>query len=467
MRKNILYVCGAQAISFLLSALLSLVLPKYLGVDDYAYWQLFIFYGTYAGFFHFGLTDGVYLRLGGMDYRQIDHALLKAQMLFMSLVQIILGSIIIGFVSLNSLDMPRKEVVYYSIFYMITGNLSWFLGYIFQAVNYINKYARAVIINKITIIVSFSVLISQRCNSVFEYIKWYCISQTIMCLWSLFGAKEICCAGLSNVKCLFEEVKQNVLCGSTLMISSISGNLIIGATRQIIDMTWGLVTFGKISMAFSLTMFFQQFINQIGNAFFPILRRKEQEGVKVFYETISLLFSAILLLIFALYVPLTYIMHIWLPQYDDSLRYMSILLPVCVFDGKMSVLCTTALKVFRKEKELLKINIASMALSFLSGIASAICKNIWMILLTTVLVIVLRETYTENYVIKLLGLQTRKTQIHCLVLAVIMEISILGVASYQGKFILCALEYLAYIFVNKNGILKAIKIYTNKKGSQT
>ena len=61
---NIIYAIGAQALSMLLSILMALFLPKVLGIREYSYWQLFIFYISYAGFFHLGLNDGVYLKQG-------------------------------------------------------------------------------------------------------------------------------------------------------------------------------------------------------------------------------------------------------------------------------------------------------------------------------------------------------------------------------------------------------------------
>ena len=40
--SNLAYAIVAQGIGLLSSVLTSLVLPKFLGVDDYAYWQLFL-----------------------------------------------------------------------------------------------------------------------------------------------------------------------------------------------------------------------------------------------------------------------------------------------------------------------------------------------------------------------------------------------------------------------------------------
>lgn len=459
MRRNLFYACGAQIVSFLLSILLSLILPKCLGLEDYAYWQLFIFYASYTGIFHFGLTDGLYLRLGGRQYHQLNFSEIKAQMFTMVLIQLFIGCMIAVFVQFTSYSIQRKEILYFTIYYMIVGNISWFFGYLFQAVNLIDKYARAVIINKVIVIVSFMVLIFQHKTSCFDYVKWYCASQTTMCLYSLLCVKEILCAKLCSLRCLRKELKINVSCGSILTLSNISGNLIIGATRQIIDLKWGLVTFGKISMAFSLTMFFQQFINQIGNVFFPVLRRKQQDSIQDFYTNITILFSIILPMIFVFYIPLTYVMQIWLSQYGESLKYMLVLLPVCVFEGKMSVLCTTVLKVYRKEKKLLIINVVSMILSVSSVfIITAILSNIWITMSITVFIIIAREIYAENYVRKLLKLDTRKWQVHECILVGLMELTlILGVA-YKTKFVLCVLEYMFFIYIHREEIKRAISL---------
>ena len=55
--KNIIMAFSAQGLSLIISIMMSLVMPYFLGVVDYSYWQLYIFYIGYVGFFHFGLND--------------------------------------------------------------------------------------------------------------------------------------------------------------------------------------------------------------------------------------------------------------------------------------------------------------------------------------------------------------------------------------------------------------------------
>ena len=52
--KNLSASVVANGVNMLLSVLLVLVVPKAVGVLEYSYWQLYTFYASYVGFFHFG-----------------------------------------------------------------------------------------------------------------------------------------------------------------------------------------------------------------------------------------------------------------------------------------------------------------------------------------------------------------------------------------------------------------------------
>ena len=99
--KNVVYAFFAQGISLLLSIMMSLVVPKMLNITEYGYWQLFIFYVGYVGFFHFGLNDGLYLKEGGKHYSQLNYSVIGTQywmsILFESVFScaILFGSILV------------------------------------------------------------------------------------------------------------------------------------------------------------------------------------------------------------------------------------------------------------------------------------------------------------------------------------------------------------------------------------
>ena len=70
--KNIVYSFSANLISLLISVFMVMIVPKYLSMEDYGLWQLFLFYFSYLGFLHFGWEDGIYLRYAGKNYNELD-----------------------------------------------------------------------------------------------------------------------------------------------------------------------------------------------------------------------------------------------------------------------------------------------------------------------------------------------------------------------------------------------------------
>ena len=47
---------GAQGLAFMCSVIMTLIIPKILGVESFGYWQLFIFYSSYVSYFQIGLV---------------------------------------------------------------------------------------------------------------------------------------------------------------------------------------------------------------------------------------------------------------------------------------------------------------------------------------------------------------------------------------------------------------------------
>ena len=69
---NFSYVIISNLLTVLVSSIVVLILPKIMGVEEYGYWQLYIFYLAYVGFLHFGWVDGIYLRYGGVEDDELD-----------------------------------------------------------------------------------------------------------------------------------------------------------------------------------------------------------------------------------------------------------------------------------------------------------------------------------------------------------------------------------------------------------
>ena len=69
--------------------------------------------------------------------------------------------------------------------------------------------------------------------------------------------------------------------------------------------------------------------------------------------------------ILLLYVPVKFVLGMWLPEYSESLKFMGILFPIVIYEGRMSLLINTYLKTLRKEKTILFVNVLTLALSLI------------------------------------------------------------------------------------------------------
>ena len=134
--KDIIYAFLSQFISLGLSIILSLVIPKLLNLEQYGYWQLFLFYTSYVGLFHFGFIDGIYLRMGGEKYSEIDFNILGAELRVFTTTQIIISVIVIIF-AFGGVDNDRYRlfVLIMTSLYLPLTNITNYFGYIFQATN--------------------------------------------------------------------------------------------------------------------------------------------------------------------------------------------------------------------------------------------------------------------------------------------------------------------------------------------
>ena len=362
-KKNLLYAFIAQGTSTILSILISLILPKMLGIEEFAYWQLFIFYSGYVGFFHFGLSDGLYLRYGGTNLGDMDKSLIGSQFRFMVIWQLIISSFVLVAIPFVMSDQNRIFVWVMTAFYLITANAAWGLGYIFQAANETQIYSTGIIISRAVFIIILLFLVVMKQYEYKQYIILYVSAQSITMIYSMFKGKDFILAKWSSLKITIRETFYNMRIGINLTFSNIASSLILGFGRGFVDSRWDISTFGLFSLAISLVNFILQFITQISMVMFPALRQVTNNSKIEIYIMIRDSLGIILCGVLIFYVPIKVILTWWLPHYTDSLRYLSVILPICVFDGKMQMLYNTYLKVLRKERGLLYINIFSCFLS--------------------------------------------------------------------------------------------------------
>lgn len=454
--KNFSYVIVANLLSIIISTIIVLIVPKVIGLEQYGYWQLYLFYSVYVGFLHFGWNDGIYLRYGGHKYNELNKSLFFSQFWMLFLIQIIIGFIIIV-VSLNQIsNIDKKFILIMTILNMIIINVKLMLVFILQTTNRIKSFAQVTVLEKILYCFFILFLLLAGYENYKILISADLLGKTIALIFAAYCCREIVINKLSLFYFAFDEVLLNVNVGIKLMLGNIASLLIIGVVRLGIERSWDIIVFAKVSLTLSISNLVMIFINAIGIILFPIIKRTEKNKLPEIYLTLRTLLMTTLFLILAIFYPLKIFLLNWLPEYKDSFTYMTLLFPMFVFEAKMALLINTYLKALRLEKLILKINLFTLFMSCIFTVLfSTVYKSIPLLLISIVFLLALRCILAEAVLSKRLSLTVYKDIIFELLMTI--NFILLGI-SLEWKFglLLYFLTYLFYIFYYRKPIRSSI-----------
>lgn len=399
--SNVMYAFAAQGIALISSFLMTLVVPKILGVLEYAYWQLFVFYSGYVAVALLGIGDGTYLRLGGKHYGELDKGALKAEMKVVLVMQAAIALIVVAVASLVDMDDDLRFVVVVILAYGVLQNLYGFISPVFQAVNLTRIYSIATALSKVIFLVILLVFLALGGNSYEPLAAGYVTGLGVSLLYCLACGRDIVRSRAGSWREAARRALGDLRVGLQIMVAYYASSLVVGVARQIIVMRWGLETFGQMSFAFSMVSFVLAFIAQLSLVLFPVLRRLDVGALKARYMQLRNGLFALFSLLYLCYLPGCAILEVWLPEYADSFRYLGILMPLLVFDGKMNILCSTYLKVYGDTRQLLGFNVLALFVSAVFSLTGAyVLDSVDFVVCGLVVAIVLRSVVSELYLAK-------------------------------------------------------------------
>ena len=194
------------------------------------------------------------------------------------------------------------------------------------------------------------------------------------------------------------------------------------------------------------------FIRAVSLVMFPALRRTATSKISEIYVLMrtGLMIPLLGMLIF--YYPAKVILSAWLPQYADSLVYMALLFPMCVFESKMSMLIETYMKTLRKEKWLLVVNVTTVLLSVVTTLITTYwLHNLDLAVASIVFLLAFRCVFAELLLSTVLDVNV-KTDI---VLELALTIIFIGASWFVGGIAglaIYAVAYLIYLFIKRNDV---------------
>ncbi|EPM8173664.1 lipopolysaccharide biosynthesis protein [Enterococcus hirae] len=455
--RNISYALSANLVVLFISVILNLFVPKYVGVQQYSMWQLYLFYSNYTGFFPLGWIDGISLKYAGEEYDDIKKTSLGAQYWILFLTEFV--SVIILLICTNIFVNSGiyRSVYIYSILSIIILVSRGFILIILQSANRIREYAALSRNDRFIYIFLLVISFFFNAKSFHILIGLDLLSKFIILLWGMYIIRDLLFKNIHLNNKIFGEIFENIRVGSSLMFSNIASMLISGIPRWFVERKWDVETFGKLSLTLNISNLFMVFMNAIGIVLFPILRRANQNKLSQIYRNIRSVFVPFTYCLLIFFFPIKFILEIWLPEYSESMSYMGILFPMIVYEGRVSLLINTFLKTIRKEKSILYINLLTLVVSVTASILSInVVGNLSLSVFCIMFTIFFRGFFLELLLFRELDISMNKIILIETLLTFIFVLcnSLLS----EGASLLCYVVFLLmYLFYSRKNIWLGIQ----------
>lgn len=314
LKHNIIRIFSANFLTMVSSIIIGFIVPAILSVESYSLVKTYTFYISYIGFFHFGFIDGMYIKYGGKDIKEINRYDYKVEHHIFVAFQILI-TLIFMTLSFFMKDMtvflmaisivPINLFSFYKLFYQATGQFRLYAKY-----SYI--YTVVYLICNIVLVLIFK---SQN------YIL-YCMTNIVANLFVFIFMEYRFFKEMRTVKVnLSWQPLLNMKIGIFILIGNLSVVLFYALDRWFIKLFFDINQFGYYSFAISMLNIINVLVSAISVTFYNYLSKDEDwnkiKEIKKYFIILGSFAS------FGYFV-LAGIVSIYLKKYIPALNIISI-----------------------------------------------------------------------------------------------------------------------------------------------
>lgn len=408
-KKNLVYTLLANILTFVMGIVTGFVIPKFLGIDDYGYIKLFTFYITYVGIFHFGFLDGIYIKYGSYDYKDIPKEKFRGYFRYLVILQIV-ESVILYFILTNSvIGKERYIILLFVIFNMTLTNLTTFFAFIHQFTKRFKVFSINLVLQKLIYVIGALILIYLNILGYVPFIILQTIINIIILGIYVYINKEVVFGKSEKVQNIKEECFNITKSGFFIMIGNFTGVIILGMDRIFVDKFFTLEEFAIYSFCYTLISLFFILLNSLTTVIYPYLARNERNEDDYVYENIRFLLTVIMAITFVAYFAIKIVIMSFLPKYMSSLGVLIFLIPTVLYSAQINILIANYYKILKLTKEYTKNNIIALTIGILTNIVAIIfLKDIQAIAFATLISFMLWVLYSDITFKKILKIRIKR-----------------------------------------------------------
>ena len=453
--RNFSYSISLNVMNLSIRTVYVLILPKIIGIADFGYWQLYLLYTSFIHFCHLGLVDGVYLKNGGLLYSELNKEKIRPQIIILFYIALGFAFIVNYFSWLVNDDFNKTYLLFIVSIDIVLMLPRTLLSVIFQTTGRIKEFSISLMSEAVCFCAIVMLLLLLGVRDFKILVLGDVIARIISLGVSCYFAKEI----VSFVKLKYNdflEALDNIKIGIFLLLSNMSGMLSLAIVRLVVENVWGIVAFSKISLAFSISNVAMSGISAASIVLFPLLKRLDNIDFIKLYFKLNKIIIFFLLLILCFYYPCTKALTLWLPDYNDSFRYVALIAPICIYDGLSVLILNNYLKAIRKEKLIFKINFISVLFILIMSVLSINFSFKLEFLLYCVILSTILKTFLAHYFISYyLKRYNWNSIFYCFLGTISFILANFYIAGFDG-FIIYLIVLAVIVFYNKNSLKNAL-----------
>lgn len=357
MSKKLISVFAANIIYLFLGLLYNFLMPMLIPIDQYAVVKTYSLYIFYSGFFHLGYNDGMYLKYGGKEIKDISADAIFTDFFTLVAFQFVLGSILF-FASFGVDD----TLFQWLIIGIVNTNIVYYFKYFYQATGEMKQYGIILNMEKfLPLIINLLLLFALHIETGIYFVGVQVVSIFLINIVSVVGFFK-CFAPTKRVRFSLLLLMDNIKIGFLLMLGNFSNNIFTGIDRWFVKNLMSNYDFAMYSFAVSLE-------NMIGLLISPIsifLYNYFSKGIcknNIYIIKKLALFWGMLLM--GLAFPIKYIVGTFLSKYEDALVSVFLLFATQMFYSIIKTIYVNLYKVNRKQKQYFVQTIGMTIVAFL------------------------------------------------------------------------------------------------------
>ena len=361
--KDVLVYSAGNGLLLLLGFIQALIIPKYLPVEGYGYWQLFMLYGSYVGILHLGFPDGLLVRWAGKDLNQVGGEI-KPALRFLVLEQLTV-IIPLGLITYFLLKPPFQWIGLMVCIYAFIMNLATFFVFTTQATRQF-RLLTALVVGRGFFFLAFIVLLFASGYLEYQYviIAWLAAYLLFMFAFAV-PYRRYLRGGHSPAPSLTTFGKKNINVGMFILLGNFVFVVFSTLDRLLVSSFFTIEQFAVYALAMAVTNIAFVFIKAVADVLFPHLSVVAPEQQTRAYQMGKRLLILCWAVFLGAYFPLAAMIEYYLPHYTGTLPIIKILLGTVGFSSLILILHVNYYRLYRKQRQYFLWGITVLALAVL------------------------------------------------------------------------------------------------------